>query len=77
MLEPKYKVDIYVRIAQLYLEEEESVEAERYLNRASELIHLVNDKSLQLKYRCVFSLFLISGSNVFDIHIYNKLILQY
>ena len=53
MLEPKYKVDIYVHISQLYLEEEESVEAERYLNRASELIHLVKDKALQLKYRFV------------------------
>lgn len=33
MLEPEYKVGIYVRIAQLHLEDEEAVQAEAYINR--------------------------------------------
>ena len=43
-----------VRIARLFLEDEDNVEAERYLNRASDLIHLVNDPKLMLAYRGAF-----------------------
>lgn len=34
-----FKVRVYVRIAQLYLEEEQSLEAERFLNKAAPLIN--------------------------------------
>ena len=44
-------MDIYVKIARLYLEDEESVQAEAYINRAAELIHLVQDDALRLKYK--------------------------
>jgi len=44
VLEPEYKVNIYVKIAQLFLEDDESVQAEAYINRASELIHQVKDE---------------------------------
>eukprot|EP01108_Squamamoeba_japonica_P006714 TRINITY_DN5482_c0_g2_i1.p1 TRINITY_DN5482_c0_g2~~TRINITY_DN5482_c0_g2_i1.p1 ORF type:complete len:405 (+),score=187.27 TRINITY_DN5482_c0_g2_i1:78-1292(+) len=54
MLDPKYKVSINVRIARLFLEDEDSVEAERYLNRASDLIHLTHDAPLLLAYRAAF-----------------------
>jgi COP9 signalosome complex subunit 4 len=54
LLDPTYKVGIYVRIARLFLEEEDSVEAERYLNRASEIVHLAHDAALLLAYRGAF-----------------------
>jgi len=55
VLEPEYKVNIYVKIAQLYLEDDESVQAEAYINRASELIHQVKDEVLKLRYKVCFA----------------------
>jgi COP9 signalosome complex subunit 4 len=55
VLEPEYKVNIYVKIAQLYLEDDESVQAEAYINRASELIHQVRDEVLKLRYKVCFA----------------------
>ena len=54
ILEPTYKVQVNVRIARLFLEDEDNVEAERYLNRASEIVHLVTDPRLLLAYRGAF-----------------------
>lgn len=50
-------MDIYVKIARLYLEDEESVQAEAYINRAAELIHQVQDDALRLKYKVCFYLY--------------------
>jgi len=55
VLEPEYKVDIYVKIAQLYLEDDEAVQAEAYINRAAELIHNVKDQTLKLRYKVCFA----------------------
>jgi len=55
VLDPEYKVNIYVKIAQLYLEDDESVQAEAYINRASELIHQVKDETLKLRYKVCFA----------------------
>jgi len=55
VLEPEYKVNIYVKIAQLFLEDDESVQAEAYINRASELIHQVKDEVLRLRYKVCFA----------------------
>lgn len=43
VLAPRYKMDIYVNIAQLHLEDKDSVEAETYMNRASDVLHQVRD----------------------------------
>jgi len=51
VLDPEYKVNIYVKIAQLYLEEDESVQAETFLNRASILIPDCKDPILQMRYK--------------------------
>lgn len=48
-------MDIYVKIAQLYLEEDESVQAEAYINRASEFVHIVKDETLKLRYKVCFA----------------------
>lgn len=42
---------MYIRIVRLLLEEEESVQAETYYNRAALLIHSTNDKELQLAFK--------------------------
>jgi len=55
VLEPEYKVNIYVKIAQLYLEDDESVQAEAFINRASELIFNVKDDLLKLRYKVCFA----------------------
>jgi len=54
-LSAEEKVDIYVKIARLYLEDEESVQAEAFINRAAELIHQVTDDALRLKYKACFA----------------------
>ena len=51
VLTPEYKGNIYVKIAQLYLEEEESVNAETYINRASGLMPDVKDPMLILRFK--------------------------
>jgi len=55
VLSPEEKVQIYVKIARLFLEDEESVQAEAYINRASELIHLCKQSSLQTAYKVCFA----------------------
>jgi len=55
VLEPEYKVNIYVKIAQLFLEDDESVQAEAYINRAAELIHQCKDEMLKLRYKVCFA----------------------
>jgi len=55
VLDPEYKVNIYVKISQLYLEDDESVQAEAYINRAAELVHQCKDQILILRYKVCFA----------------------
>ncbi|GAM29148.1 hypothetical protein SAMD00019534_123240 [Acytostelium subglobosum LB1] len=55
VISPEYKVKIYVKIARLFLEEEESVQAETYINRASDSIHLVKKQKLILAHKTCFA----------------------
>jgi len=55
VLDKEYKVNIYVQIAQLYLEDEESVQAEMYLNRASVDISGIKDPVLTLRFKSCFA----------------------
>lgn len=54
-LSAEEKVEIYIKIARLYLEDEESVQAEAYINRAAELIHLVTDQGLKISYKACYA----------------------
>lgn len=45
------KVKVYIRIIRLLLEEEDSVTAESYYNRAASLIHSTTDRETQLAYK--------------------------
>lgn len=40
-----------MRIVRLLLEEEDSIQAETYYNRAASLVHLTSDKELLLQYK--------------------------
>eukprot|EP01132_Coremiostelium_polycephalum_P002263 gene2263-2786_t len=55
VISPEYKVKIYVKIARLYLEEEESVQAEIYINRATDLIHHVKKQKHILAHKTCFA----------------------
>lgn len=46
-----YKLETYLKIAQLYLEDEDPVQAEAYINRASLLQTDTKTEKLQLLYR--------------------------
>jgi len=55
VLDPEYKVNIYVKIAQLYLEDDEAVQAETFLNRASIIIPDCKEPSLHMRYKVCFA----------------------
>lgn len=46
-----YKLQVYIRIVRLLLEEDEAVQAESYLNRAALLIPNSNDPLLNLTFK--------------------------
>jgi COP9 signalosome complex subunit 4 len=66
MLTPEYKAGIYIKIAQLFLNEDDHVEAERFLSKASQLLPKVKDPVLQLKYKVLFFDFLSTELCIFD-----------
>lgn len=45
------KLQIYIRIVRLLLEDEDNVQAETYYNRAALLVHSTNDKTTLLAYK--------------------------
>lgn len=45
------KLRVYVRIVRLLLEEEDSVQAETYYNRAALLMHSAPDREIQLQFK--------------------------
>ena len=51
VLDDNYKVEKYIKIAQLYLEDEEPVSAETFINRASLLINEETEPSLRLLHK--------------------------
>jgi COP9 signalosome complex subunit 4 len=48
---PAYKLGIYIRIAQLYLEDDDAVAAEAYINRASLLVPDCQDPAMIIKHK--------------------------
>ena len=46
-----FKMQIYLQIARLFLEEQDHISAEAYINRAAMLQSEVPDKELQIKYK--------------------------
>ena len=48
---PKFKMNVYLKIAQLYLEHQDHVSAEAHLNRAGLLQAEMDNKELQILYK--------------------------
>jgi COP9 signalosome complex subunit 4 len=49
------KVDIYIKCAECFLEEEAAVDAEVFVNKASQIVNNINEWSLLLRYRVTFA----------------------
>ena len=49
-----YKLETYLKIAQLYLEDEDPIQAEAYINRASLLQTDTKTEKLQLLYKVLW-----------------------
>lgn len=54
LVEPEYKLAKYVKIAMLYLEDDDAVNAETYIKKASTLITSCKDDGLELQYRSCY-----------------------
>lgn len=57
-IQPDYKLNIFVKIAQLYLEDEDHISAEAFINRASVHIHDSKDATVQLKFKVALLFFI-------------------
>jgi len=55
VLDDNYKVEKYIKIAMLYLQDEENVSAEAFINRASLLIGEETDAELKLKHKVCYA----------------------
>lgn len=51
----KEKTDVYVRCAETFLEDDEAIDAEIFVNKASALINTVDDVALLLRYRVTYA----------------------
>lgn len=60
------KAEKYVKIAELYLQEDETVDAENFINRASRFIHDVQDWTLKLRYQVSYARILDSKRKFLD-----------
>ncbi|KAK1860905.1 hypothetical protein I4F81_003491 [Pyropia yezoensis] len=54
-LSAAYKLRVQVKIARLYLEDDNTVEAEMFLNRAAPLLQDADDQAVALQYRVAFA----------------------
>ena len=50
----EFKLDTYVKISRLYLEDDDPVNAEAFINRASHLQADTKDEKLQIYYKVLF-----------------------
>ncbi|DAZ98956.1 TPA: hypothetical protein N0F65_000488 [Lagenidium giganteum] len=60
------KAEKYVKIAELYLQEDETVDAENFINRASRCIHNVQDWTLRMRYQVSYARILDSKRKFLD-----------
>ena len=63
---PDYAVEVYLKIAQLYLEVEKHVEAESYINRTGSLLPNVTDKNLLIIHKVSSTEFSVNLSRVYS-----------
>jgi COP9 signalosome complex subunit 4 len=51
VVSPDEKAEVYVQIAEYWFQEDDHVNAEKYLNKAAHIIHEVKDRELRNKYK--------------------------
>jgi COP9 signalosome complex subunit 4 len=54
-VEPQYKLSTHIKIAMLYLEDDDPVSAETYIKKASSLIAGSKDPVLELQYKTSYA----------------------
>ena len=54
-VDPAYKLRQSVRIAMLYLEDDDAVSAEAYVKKASSLMGAAKDEALELQYKTCYA----------------------
>jgi hypothetical protein len=65
-----YKLETYLKIARLYLEDDDPVQAEAYINRASLLQNESTNEQLQIHYKVTSDLI---ATPVMNVHMFQKL----
>ena len=55
ILTEQEKADLYIKCAEAYLEDEASIDAEVFVNKASAFINAVTDTTILLRYRVTFA----------------------
>ena len=65
-----FKMEIYLKISRLYLEEEDHVSAEAYIKRASLLLHEVTNKDLTIVYKVMCVCLSVSGAFLCVLFVY-------
>lgn len=65
-LDPQYKLGKSIKIAMLYLEDDDPVNAEMYIKKASSLIGGSNDPALELKYKTCYARIMDSKRRFLD-----------
>ncbi|CAK9011385.1 COP9 signalosome complex subunit 4 (AtS4) (Signalosome subunit 4) (Constitutive photomorphogenesis protein 8) (Protein FUSCA 4), partial [Durusdinium trenchii] len=60
------KAEQYVRITELFLEEDETIEAERFVNRASQFVHTCEDPLVQVRHKVSYARILDSKRKFLD-----------
>jgi COP9 signalosome complex subunit 4 len=48
---PQEKSEIYIQIAEYWFEDEDAVNAEKFINKAAHVVHMVKDQSLIIRYK--------------------------
>ena len=55
MITEEEKANVYVQIAEYWFEDDDAVNAEKFINKAAHIIHRVNDATLQIRYKVCHS----------------------
>jgi hypothetical protein len=54
-VQPDEKVEVYVTIAEYWFEDDEAVNASKFISKAAHFVHLCKDQSLVIRYKVCHS----------------------
>mmetsp|Transcript_2733 Transcript_2733/g.2586 ORF Transcript_2733/g.2586 Transcript_2733/m.2586 type:complete len:148 (+) Transcript_2733:193-636(+) len=68
------KVDVFVQIAEHWFEDQDAVNAEKFINKAAHYVHMVRDQGIVLRYKVCHSRimdskrkFIVAASSYYDL----------